>query len=209
MRQRSCTMLPVRIERLSFFVESVQVVPEGWRLEGEPGYHPRHWARPGDRFDHACDEHGRQERDVDLVVVELRGSHAFVTGSGGDQLRPDDILSGERVAEHDDPGMPRDRSVRPALRCRSTPATQHAQRLVRTAESRSAAAERQAGSVWCLAGSRPSRAATSPPGGREGAQVRRRPGGGCGVAVRAPPTGLWLRDGLSPLDTLALATFDY
>lgn len=101
MPQRSCTMLSVCIERLSFFVESVHVFPEGWRLEGGPGYHPRHWARPGDRFDRACDEHGRQERDVDLVVVELSASHAIVTGSGRDQLRPDDVLSGERVAEPD------------------------------------------------------------------------------------------------------------
>lgn len=102
----------MRIERLSFFVESVRVLAEGWRLEGEPGFHPRHWARPGDRFDRACDEHGRQERDVDLVVVELNGSHAIVTGSGGDQLRPDDVLSGERVAEHDHPG----RSIDPSAR---------------------------------------------------------------------------------------------
>jgi hypothetical protein len=41
-------------------------------------------------------------------VVELSASHAIVTGFGGDQLRPDDILSGERVAEHDDPGLSRD-----------------------------------------------------------------------------------------------------
>jgi hypothetical protein len=104
-------MLPVRIERLSFFVESVGVVPEGWRLEGEPGFHPRHWAHPGDRFDRAYGEHVRPERDVDLVVVELSESHAIVTGSGGNQLRPDDVLSGERVAEHDDPGLSRDSST--------------------------------------------------------------------------------------------------
>lgn len=48
---------------------------------------------------------------MDLVVVELSESHAIVTGSGGDQLRPDDILSGQRVAEHDDPGLSRDCST--------------------------------------------------------------------------------------------------
>ena len=103
MRSRTCTILPVRIERLSFFVESVQAVSGGWRLEGEPGYHPRHWARPGDRFNRACCEHGGEERDVDLVVVELNESYAIVTGSGGDQLGHDDILAGERLAEDDDP----------------------------------------------------------------------------------------------------------
>ena len=89
----------VRRERMSFFIESVQAVSEGWRLAGEPGYHPRHWARPGDRFDRASGEHGRNERDVDLVVVELAGSHAVVTGTGGEQLRPDDTISGERLIE--------------------------------------------------------------------------------------------------------------
>lgn len=86
-------MMPVRAERLSFFVKSVRVVPEGWRLDGEPGYHPQHWARPGDRFDSACGKHGRPERDVNLVVVEVGGSHAIVAGFGGDQLQPDGILS--------------------------------------------------------------------------------------------------------------------
>lgn len=95
-------MLPVRAERLSFFVESVRVVPEGWRLDGEPGYHPQHWARPGDRFDSACGEHGRPERDVNLVVVEISESHGIVTGFGGDQLQPDDILSGQRLPESDE-----------------------------------------------------------------------------------------------------------
>ena len=33
------------------------------------------------------------------MVVELTGSYAVVTGSGGDQLRPDDIISGERLIE--------------------------------------------------------------------------------------------------------------
>ncbi|MGC4809767.1 SMI1/KNR4 family protein [Micromonospora sp. DT228] len=99
----------MRIERLSFFVKSVRAVPAGWRLEGEPGYHRRHWARPGDRFDRACGEHGGHERNVDLAVVELSESHAIVTGSGGDQLRPDDILSGERPAEHDAPEPSTDR----------------------------------------------------------------------------------------------------
>ncbi|MET7422045.1 hypothetical protein [Dactylosporangium sp. NPDC005555] len=89
----------VRRERLSFSVDSVQAVPGGWRLEGEPDYHPRHWARPGDRFDRACREHGRKPRDVDLVVVELTGSFAVVTGVGGDLLRPDDIVSGERLVD--------------------------------------------------------------------------------------------------------------
>lgn len=48
---------------------------------------------------------------MDLVVVELSGSHAIVTGSGGAQLRSEDVLSGERVAEHDDPGLSKDRSA--------------------------------------------------------------------------------------------------
>ena len=69
----------------------------GWRASR--GITPRHWARPGDRFDRACCEHRRNERDIDLMVVELIGSYAVVTGSGGDQLRPDDIISGERLIE--------------------------------------------------------------------------------------------------------------
>ncbi|WP_157744943.1 hypothetical protein [Micromonospora coxensis] len=93
----------MRSERLSFSVESVQDVPGGWQLAGEPGYHPRHWARPGDRFDRACGEHGREERTVDLVVVELTGTSAIVTGSGGDQLRPGDIVSGERLVQDSGP----------------------------------------------------------------------------------------------------------
>ncbi|MET8835102.1 hypothetical protein ABZV78_14465 [Micromonospora sp. NPDC004540] len=101
----------MRTERLSFSVESVQAVPGGWQLEGAPGYHPRHWARPGDRFDRACCEHGRKERKVDLVVVELTGSSAIVTGAGGDQLRPGDIVSGERLIE--DRGLASERLQRP------------------------------------------------------------------------------------------------
>ncbi|WP_433218477.1 SMI1/KNR4 family protein [Dactylosporangium sp. CS-047395] len=84
---------------------------EGWRLEGEPGYHPRHWARPGDRFDRACREHGRHPRNVGLVVVELTGSYAIVTGVGGDLLKPDDIVSGERLV--DDSGWTGGRLQRP------------------------------------------------------------------------------------------------
>ncbi|WP_245601905.1 hypothetical protein [Hamadaea tsunoensis] len=87
----------MRSEKLTFYIESVSAVSEGWRLEGEPGYHPRHWARPGERFVHACHENGRGERAVDLVVLELSSSHTVVTGSGGDQLCPNDIVSGERM----------------------------------------------------------------------------------------------------------------
>ncbi|MBO0884327.1 MAG: hypothetical protein J2P17_29165 [Mycobacterium sp.] len=101
-RPACCTIRPVLVERLSFFVESVRAVAQGWRLEGEPGYHPRNWARPGDRFDRAYRENGRDERDVDLVVVELTESYAIVTGSGGDELRPDDVVTGERQAEYHD-----------------------------------------------------------------------------------------------------------
>ncbi|GAB2600237.1 hypothetical protein Aab01nite_65480 [Paractinoplanes abujensis] len=101
----------VRNERLSFFIESVQTVPDGWRLEGEPGCHPAHWARPGDRFDRACRDDGRNERDVDLVVLELTESYVVVNGSGGDQLRPDDIVSGERLI--DDAGQAAERPLRP------------------------------------------------------------------------------------------------
>ena len=104
-------MRTVRSEKLSFFIDSVSAVPEGWRLEGEPGYHPRHWARPGERFVRACHENGRGERTVDLVVVELSSSYAVVTGTGGDQLRPDDIVSGERLVE--DTGSVGDRSSSP------------------------------------------------------------------------------------------------
>ncbi|MEV4139363.1 SMI1/KNR4 family protein [Dactylosporangium sp. NPDC049742] len=104
-------LLLVRHERLSFFVDSVETVPEGWRLRGEPGYHPKHWARPGDRFDRACREHGRMERPVDLVVVELTGAYAIVAGTGGDLLRPDDIVSGQRPV--DDTGRAADRLRRP------------------------------------------------------------------------------------------------
>jgi hypothetical protein len=97
-----CTILPVRIERLSFFVEFVQAVSGGWRLEGRPGYHPRNWARPGDRFDRARTERGADERNVDLVVIELNPSYVVVTGSGGDQLRPGDVVSGQRPVDYDD-----------------------------------------------------------------------------------------------------------
>ncbi|MEH1130829.1 hypothetical protein [Micromonospora sp. CPCC 206061] len=89
----------MRVERLSFYVESVQAVPGGWRLEGEPGFHPRNWARPGDRFERACRESGGQEREVDLVVVELEGSFAIVAGIGGDQLGREDVVTGERLAQ--------------------------------------------------------------------------------------------------------------
>jgi hypothetical protein len=106
-----CKITVVRRERLGFSVESVQAVPGGWRLEGEPDYHPRHWARPGDRFDRACREHGRKPREVDLVVVELTGSFAIVTGVGGDLLGPDDIVSGERLV--DDGGLAGERLQRP------------------------------------------------------------------------------------------------
>jgi hypothetical protein len=102
----------VRRERLSFSVESVQAAPGGWRLEGEPDYHPHHWARPGDRFDRACREHGREPREVDLVVVELTESFAIVTGVGGEVLRPDDIVFGERLV--DGSTWPGERFQRPA-----------------------------------------------------------------------------------------------
>jgi hypothetical protein len=86
----------VRTERLSFFVASVQSFPGGWRLEGEPGYDRRHWARPGDRFDRACSESGDDEQEVELLVIDLDESSVTVTGFGGDLLTPNDIISGER-----------------------------------------------------------------------------------------------------------------
>ncbi|WP_211247461.1 SMI1/KNR4 family protein [Cryptosporangium arvum] len=95
----------MRVERLSFFVESVEAVPEGWRLEGVPGYHPINWARPGDRFDQACRENGGDARDVALVVVELSESCTVVRGTGGDLLRSDDIISGERLTDDSDAGV--------------------------------------------------------------------------------------------------------
>ncbi|WP_433795721.1 SMI1/KNR4 family protein [Actinoplanes sp. CA-252034] len=87
----------MRIERFAFSVESVEAVPGGWRLEGEPDYHPRHWPQQGERFSLACKESGRRRRDVDLVVVELTESYAIVRGAGGELLRDDDIVSGERT----------------------------------------------------------------------------------------------------------------
>ncbi|GAA2710049.1 SMI1/KNR4 family protein [Actinoplanes palleronii] len=90
-------MLVVRIERFAFSIDSVEAVADGWRLDGEPDYHRRRWAEPGERFHLACNESGRQPRDVDLVVVELTESYAVVSGTGGDLLRPDDTVSGERT----------------------------------------------------------------------------------------------------------------
>ena len=89
-------MLFVSSERLSFFIVAVQAVAEGWRLDGEPGYDSRHWARPGDMFDQVVREDGSDEREVHLVVVELSGQHAIVAGPDGAQLRSGDLLSGER-----------------------------------------------------------------------------------------------------------------
>ncbi|WP_245674082.1 MULTISPECIES: SMI1/KNR4 family protein [Actinoplanes] len=87
----------MRIERFEFSVEAVEAVPGGWRLAGEPGYHPRHWAQPGERFRLARTEPGRERREVNLVVVELTESYAIVSGTGGDLLRPAEIVSGERT----------------------------------------------------------------------------------------------------------------
>ena len=89
-------MLFMGSERLSFFVVAVHAAAGGWRLEGEPGYDSRHWARPGDHFDRVHREDGSDERAVNLVVVELSGSHAIVAGTDGEQLRSGDVLSGER-----------------------------------------------------------------------------------------------------------------
>jgi hypothetical protein len=60
----------MRVERFEFAVESVEAVAGGWRIEGEAGYHPRHWAQPGERFRLACNESGRKRRAVDLVVAD-------------------------------------------------------------------------------------------------------------------------------------------
>lgn len=57
------------------------------------------WARPGDRFGRACRENGGEERDVNLVVLELNESYAVVSGSGGEQLRADDIVTGQRLTD--------------------------------------------------------------------------------------------------------------
>src|SRR5687767_4012822 len=104
-------MTTVRSEKISFIIETVSAVPEGWRLEGEPGYHPRHWPRPGERFVRACYENGQGEQTVDLVVIELTSSYAVVSGTGGDQLRLNHIVSGERLVE--DAGAVGDRSSSP------------------------------------------------------------------------------------------------
>lgn len=90
--------------RLRFDIESVAAAGDGWRLEGEPGYHPRHWARPGERFTMIGDERsGSPERvqAVELVVTELTGSSAVVSGTGGELLKPGDELFGERFTEVD------------------------------------------------------------------------------------------------------------
>ncbi|WP_157437903.1 hypothetical protein [Actinoplanes subtropicus] len=86
----------MRFERLSFFIASIQPVAGGWRLEGEPGYDRQYWARPGDRFDRALNEDDGDDRVIDLVVVDLNESSVVLTGRGGDLLRPNDIVSGER-----------------------------------------------------------------------------------------------------------------
>jgi hypothetical protein len=92
-------MFTVPVIRLSFMVNSVEIVNEGWRLEGEPDFHARHWPQPGERFDTVTQEHGRHERAVQLTVVELTATHAIVTGIGGELLRPDDYLFGSRNAQ--------------------------------------------------------------------------------------------------------------
>jgi hypothetical protein len=86
----------MRFERLSFFIASIQPVAGGWRLEGKPGYSRQHWARAGDHFDRALNEDDGDERVLDLIVVELNESSVVLTGNGGNLLRPNDIVSGER-----------------------------------------------------------------------------------------------------------------
>ncbi|MFC4998297.1 hypothetical protein ACFPIJ_10675 [Dactylosporangium cerinum] len=51
------------------------------------------------------------ERRVDLVVVELTGAYAIVAGTGGELLRPDDIVSGQRPV--DDAGWAAERLRQP------------------------------------------------------------------------------------------------
>lgn len=99
-------MATVPVIRLSFAIAAVTPVDNGWHLDGKPDFHVRQWPRPGDRFDVVTREHGWHARAVDLTVVELTATHAVVTGVGGDLLRPDDYLFGERPAapgtgEHD------------------------------------------------------------------------------------------------------------
>jgi hypothetical protein len=90
----------MRFERFSFFVASVQPVEGGWRLEGEPGYDRRYWARLGDRFDRTFNEDDGDERVLHLLVVDVDESSVILTGRGGDLLRPNDIVSGERPKNH-------------------------------------------------------------------------------------------------------------
>jgi hypothetical protein len=92
-------LINVPVIRLSFRIDSVEPADRGWRLEGKPDFHVRHWARPGERFDIVTGEHGRHEREVDLTVTELTRTHAVVTGAGGEQLRSGDYLFGERHTE--------------------------------------------------------------------------------------------------------------
>jgi hypothetical protein len=89
-------MVTVAIIQMSFLIDSVEPTGGGWRLAGKPDFHPRHWARPGERFDRVTREHGRHERAVELTVTELTATHAVVAGAGGDLLRPGDYLFGAR-----------------------------------------------------------------------------------------------------------------
>ncbi|BCJ40073.1 hypothetical protein GCM10010168_29310 [Actinoplanes ianthinogenes] len=86
------------LERLGFAVDSTRSHGDGWHLTGSPEHHPRHWPRPGERFDRIRDDGDRERHVVDLVVVECSADHAVVTGSGGELLRDDEylVLTGER-----------------------------------------------------------------------------------------------------------------
>lgn len=84
-------MSPVRI---GFHIDTVRAVPGGWRLDGEPAYHPRHRPRVGERFTVATDDADRHPRPVDLVVVEISATHAVVRGAGS--LNDHDVVRGER-----------------------------------------------------------------------------------------------------------------
>ncbi|MBB4754247.1 SMI1/KNR4 family protein [Actinoplanes lobatus] len=84
--------------RLGFDVDAVENVDGGWRLEGTPDFHPRHWPRAGDRLD----RYTRTFHDVkavDLIVVEVSAEYVVVAGTGGELLRGAGSLSGARTAD--------------------------------------------------------------------------------------------------------------
>lgn len=72
------------IQRLGFHVRTARATPDGWHLTGEPDYHPRHFPRPGERFDRVRNDADRERREADLLIVDCSDRHVTVTGTGGE-----------------------------------------------------------------------------------------------------------------------------